>query len=97
MNKIEGKFKPTMLGMMLVEKLLSPAFDDILDVEYTRELEEELDKIEEGKTDYEKTLDELLQEVQEGPEARREGDAQPQGRASSPIRRSRATSAASRW
>ena len=32
-NKIEGRFKPTMLGMMLVEKLLSPAFDDILDVE----------------------------------------------------------------
>ena len=48
MNKIEGRFKPTLLGMMLVEKLLSPAFDDILDVNYTRELEEELDKIEEG-------------------------------------------------
>ena len=48
-NKIEGRFKPTVLGMMLVEKLLSPAFDDILDVEYTRELEEDLDKIEEGK------------------------------------------------
>src|SRR5262249_51758600 len=48
-NKIDGRFKPTMLGMMLVEKLLSPAFDDILDVNYTRELEEELDKIEEGK------------------------------------------------
>ena len=47
-NKIEGRFKPTLLGMMLVEKLLSPAFDDILDVNYTRELEEELDKIEEG-------------------------------------------------
>ena len=48
MNKIEGKFKPTFLGMMLVEKLLSPAFDDILDVNYTRELEEDLDKIESG-------------------------------------------------
>ena len=48
-NKIEGRFKPTVLGRMLVEKLLSPAFDDILDVDYTRELEEELDKIEEGK------------------------------------------------
>jgi DNA topoisomerase-1 len=47
-NKIEGKFKPTFLGMMLVEKLLSPAFDDILDVNYTRELEEDLDKIESG-------------------------------------------------
>jgi DNA topoisomerase I len=55
-NKIEGRFKPTMLGMMLVEKLLSPVFDDILDVEYTRNLEEDLDKIEEGKEDYESTL-----------------------------------------
>jgi DNA topoisomerase-1 len=55
-NKIEGRFKPTLLGMMLVEKLLSPAFDDILDVNYTRELEEELDKIEEGTEDYESTL-----------------------------------------
>jgi DNA topoisomerase I len=55
-NKIEGRFKPTLLGRMLVEKLLSPAFDDILDVGYTRELEEELDKIEEGKDDYESTL-----------------------------------------
>ena len=55
-NKIEGRFKPTMLGMMLVEKLLSPAFDDILDVEYTRNLEEDLDKIEEGQENYESTL-----------------------------------------
>ena len=55
-NKIDGRFKPTMLGMMLVEKLLSPVFDDILDVEYTRNLEEDLDKIEEGKEDYESTL-----------------------------------------
>ena len=55
-NKIEGRFKPTMLGRMLVEKLLSPAFDDILDVGYTRDLEEDLDKIEEGKEDYESTL-----------------------------------------
>ena len=55
-NKIEGRFKPTMLGRMLVERLLSPAFDDILDVGYTRDLEEDLDKIEEGKEDYESTL-----------------------------------------
>jgi DNA topoisomerase-1 len=55
-NKIEARFKPTVLGRMLVEKLLSPVFDDILDVNYTRELEEDLDKIEEGKEDYESTL-----------------------------------------
>ena len=55
-NKIEGRFKPTVLGRILVEKLLSPAFDDILEVNYTRELEEDLDKIEEGKENYESTL-----------------------------------------
>ena len=55
-NKIEGRFKPTMLGRMLVDRLLSPAFDDILDVNYTRELEEDLDKIEEGTEDYKSTL-----------------------------------------
>jgi DNA topoisomerase I len=55
-NKIDSRFKPTLLGRMLVEKLLSPAFDDILDVGYTRDLEEELDKIEEGREDYESAL-----------------------------------------
>jgi DNA topoisomerase-1 len=55
-NKIEGRFKPTVLGRMLVDRLLSPAFDDILDVEYTRNLEEDLDKIEEGTSNYAKTL-----------------------------------------
>lgn len=55
-NKIEGRFKPTVLGRMLVDRLLSPAFDDILDVEYTRNLEEDLDKIEEGTSNYTKTL-----------------------------------------
>jgi DNA topoisomerase-1 len=56
-NKVDGRFKPTLLGMMLVEKLLSPAFDDILDVEYTSKLEEQLDEIEQGKNDYESTLE----------------------------------------
>jgi DNA topoisomerase-1 len=60
-NKIEGRFKPTVLGRMLIEKLLSPAFDDILDAGYTRDLEEELDKIEEGTEGYESTLDSFYQ------------------------------------
>ncbi len=50
-NKIEGRFKPTALGMIITE-LLAKSFDDIIDVEYTRSLEEDLDKIEQGKTDY---------------------------------------------
>jgi len=63
-NKLEGKFKPTVLGMMLVQKLLSPAFDDILDVGYTRELEEDLDKIESGASDYETTLTSFYKKFQ---------------------------------
>jgi DNA topoisomerase-1 len=53
--KTEGRFKPTLLGTMITE-LLTKSFDDILDIEYTRNLEDDLDKIEEGKTDYVKTL-----------------------------------------
>jgi DNA topoisomerase I len=63
-NKFDSKFKPTFLGMMLVEKLLSPAFDDILDVNYTRELEEDLDKIESGTSDYESTLSSFYKKFQ---------------------------------
>ena len=54
-NKIEGKFKPSPLGRMISD-LLAKSFDDIIDVEYTRSLEDDLDKIEQGKTDYVKTL-----------------------------------------
>ena len=50
--------------MMLVQKLLSPAFDDILDVNYTRELEEDLDKIESGASDYETTLTSFYKKFQ---------------------------------
>src|SRR3954471_17611808 len=54
-NKTEGRFKPSALGVMISDILIK-SFDDIIDVEYTRSLEEDLDKIEEGKTDYVKTL-----------------------------------------
>jgi DNA topoisomerase-1 len=54
-NKIEGRFKPTALGMIITD-LLIKSFDDIIDVEYTRNLEEDLDRIEQGKADYKGTL-----------------------------------------
>ncbi len=54
-NKIGGRFKPTALGMIITD-LLIKSFDDILDVEYTRNLEEDLDRIEQGKADYKGTL-----------------------------------------
>jgi len=55
-NKVEGKFRPTILGRRLVDKLLHPVFDDILDVEYTARMETQLDEIENGKADYKETL-----------------------------------------
>ena len=55
-NKIEGRFRPTILGRRLIDKLLHPVFDDILDVEYTARMEEQLDDIENGKAKYADTL-----------------------------------------
>ncbi|MEO7191227.1 MAG: type I DNA topoisomerase [Vicinamibacterales bacterium] len=51
-NKLEGRFRPTILGRRLVDRLLHPAFDDILDVEYTARMEDQLDDIEKGKANY---------------------------------------------
>src|SRR5436309_10782077 len=58
-NKVDGKFRPTALGVIIID-LLIKSFEDILDVEYTRNLEEDLDKIEQGKTNYVKTLQEVF-------------------------------------
>jgi DNA topoisomerase-1 len=57
-HKVEGRFKPSALGTMITE-LLTKSFDDIIDVEYTRSLEDDLDKIEEGKGSYAKMLGEF--------------------------------------
>ncbi len=54
-RKLEGRFKPSRLGVM-VNDLLLGSFDDILDVEYTAKMEEQLDEIEAGKADYEGLL-----------------------------------------
>jgi DNA topoisomerase-1 len=56
--KNDGKFKPTSMGVMITD-LLVKSFDDIIDVEYTRSLEDDLDKIEQGKNGYAKTLKEF--------------------------------------
>ena len=55
-EKLEGRFKPTRLGS-LVTDLLTKSFDDILDVEYTKDLEDRLDKIEGGEADYRETIE----------------------------------------
>ncbi len=55
-KKVEGRFKPTRLGR-LVTDLLSSSFDDIIQVDYTRDMEDSLDKIESGDADYQGTLE----------------------------------------
>ena len=54
-EKIESRFKPTRLGR-LVTRLLTRSFDDIIQVAYTRDLEDRLDRIEDGRADYHGTL-----------------------------------------
>ncbi len=55
-TKLEGRFRPTILGRRLVDRLLHPVFDDILDIEYTARMEDQLDQIEKGSADYKDTL-----------------------------------------
>ena len=50
-EKVEGRFRPTRLGRLVID-LLAKSFVDILAVDYTRGLEEQLDKIEAGTADY---------------------------------------------
>jgi len=47
-NKVENKFRPTELGV-LVSNLLVSHFPVVMDVAFTAKMEEELDKIEEGQ------------------------------------------------
>jgi DNA topoisomerase-1 len=54
-EKREGRFYPTELGT-LVNDLLVQAFPDILNVDFTREMEQRLDKVEEGSDDWVKVL-----------------------------------------
>ena len=55
-TKTEGRFTPTPLGR-LVTDLLAKSFDAIIQVAYTRVMEERLDRIEEGAADYQGTID----------------------------------------
>ncbi len=68
----EKKLKPTDLGQIVVE-LLKDKFSKIIDYDFTAELEELLDKIEDGETDWVKVLDQFYQtfnqEVEEAKES----------------------------
>jgi DNA topoisomerase-1 len=47
-EKLQGRFLPTELGMV-VNDLLVKSFSDIFDIAYTARMEEELDEVEDGK------------------------------------------------
>ncbi|MBI4164347.1 MAG: type I DNA topoisomerase [Acidobacteria bacterium] len=57
-NKHQGRFFPTELGMV-VSDLLVKNFSDIFDIAYTARMEEELDEVEEGKLSWTDALDEF--------------------------------------
>jgi len=59
----KGKFAPTEMGLM-VNDLLVVNFPDILDVEFTAQMEENLDKIEEGEKGWVETLEEFYHPFQ---------------------------------
>lgn len=54
-EKRENRYYPSELGTVVTE-LLVKAFPDILNAEFTAGMEEQLDDIEEGKADWQKTL-----------------------------------------
>jgi len=55
-HRDKGTLFPTDLGMQ-VNDLLVPHFPEVMDVEFTAQLEESLDKIEEGEADWVKTVE----------------------------------------
>ncbi len=57
-DKVESKFKPTELGK-IVNDLLVENFDDLFNVQYTAEMEEKLDEIEAGHTDWVRALEDF--------------------------------------
>ncbi|MDQ3586208.1 MAG: type I DNA topoisomerase, partial [Acidobacteriota bacterium] len=57
-EKVEGRFHPTALGMT-VNDLLVASFDDLFNESYTARMEEELDEIEEGKLKWTEALHEF--------------------------------------
>ena len=57
-EKLEGRFRPTPLGK-LVNGMLQKGFNDIINEGYTAELEEKLDRIEEGEVDWKAAIAEF--------------------------------------
>ncbi|MBE3073100.1 MAG: type I DNA topoisomerase, partial [Acidobacteria bacterium] len=54
-EKVQGRFRPTVLGVIVTD-LIIPFFDDIFGVSYTAKMEEQLDDIEMGRIGYQDAL-----------------------------------------
>jgi len=67
----DKKLKPTDLGQIVVE-LLKDKFSKIVDYDFTAELEELLDKVEEGEVDWVKVLEQFYQTFNQEVEAAKE-------------------------
>jgi DNA topoisomerase-1 len=57
-KKDGGRFVPTELGMVVTDLLLE-SFDNIFEVKYTAQMEQELDEIEDGKLDWRAAMSEF--------------------------------------
>jgi DNA topoisomerase I len=57
-EKIENRFFPTELGMVVCRMLIE-SFPDVMDISFTAKVEEQLDKIEEGEIKWKKVLKEF--------------------------------------
>jgi DNA topoisomerase-1 len=55
-EKVKGRFKPTELGEIVVN-ILEEHFTDVVDVDFTAELEQQLDKIEAGQDEWKKVVE----------------------------------------
>lgn len=58
-EKVEGRFHPTALGMTVNDLLVEGGFNDLFNESYTARMEEELDEIEEGKLKWTEALREF--------------------------------------
>lgn len=59
-EKQQGRFFPTEIGT-LVNKVLSENFSEVVDIGFTAKMEDELDSIAEGKTDWHKVIREFYE------------------------------------
>lgn len=63
-EKLEGRFHPTVLGKTVNDLLIEGGFDDLFNVTYTARMEEELDEIEDGKLKWTTALREFYDKFQ---------------------------------